>query len=152
MLRSEQRAPFRVPMGEFEWKCVHGVAASQVLCGQGRYGDCGVEARLRGSVSIVDTSGCLVAAGELCQLGSEVKPVFADDAFTVVCEWREGVLCPCAKAELDGIGDSDEGFSCVCDQFEWDNDNEECEGVRASCRNCLSRRWVAYGFECVKGK
>ena len=108
-------------------------------------------ARLRGPVRIVDASGSLAATGELCQLSSGAKPVLADDVFTVVCERRDGMLYPCAKTELEGIGNGDGGFSCVCEEFEWDNDAEECEDARVSCRNCLNRRWVAHGFECVKG-
>lgn len=105
--------------------------------------------RVGGPVRVVDKTGSVVDDEMPLLLASRAKPILFGGALTIVAETRDGVACPCGKAELGQMG-SDESSQRSCSRFAGDNDLEECaDDATGVCGNCLYRRWTRRGFECV---
>ncbi len=107
--------------------------------------------RFNGAVELVDLAGRVLDGRTPFVIEHEAKPILRNGALTVVCELGEGGARPCKKADLGDQGNECAGVASSCAAFEWDNDVEECFDARATCRNCLHRRWTSEGFRCVKG-
>ncbi len=104
----------------------------------------------RGPVKLVDAQGGDLPCNLPFSLAAEGKPILHGGALTVVCDVVDGIAYPCSKIDLGDIGNAGDSWSRVCAAFEWDNDEGECLDPKPSCKNCLYRRWVTGGFQCVK--
>jgi hypothetical protein len=101
-----------------------------------------------GPVRIVDESGTVLPPHTLTLCNSEAKAVFLRGSMTIICRMEGDRAFPLEKDLLDEAG-NDEAFFGACGNFDWDNDQEECDGRMQSCRNCLHRRWEQAGFSCM---
>ncbi len=108
-----------------------------------------LESLAMGSVQVLTADGSTVGGATPLVLFRAAKPIMRGGALTFVVDMHGGIARPCAKDDLGEMG-NEAPIRRGCVRFVPDNDLEECApDPDDSCRNCLYRRWLPHGFDCM---